>query len=383
MLDVTDANRASVMQSWVEHAADAGLTRAADLGDIRRWVLSEGEVLESARRAGGVVELLDARGVSMPPGLAFDIEAKLAASAAGDMLQQCTSAACVSIIYMGQSPGVAWAEWYVGMRAGLSGLTGMPATIAVRTSPGYRDLAKTSNPTLHRALLDRTGHEFLSYKERVNGLLQGHALPQAAARFTQLCDYAIAQYGWNARELTRFLQIYFFVVHEGLGMPLAGEDCHRTDKRMQRQESAAVPVLLPLDAAEARVYEAQAAAAQAALPGGVLAQSAPWGGSFVAAAPAASHQALDARLSSLESAMGRIVDVFEASSALGGAPKDVRFRELTSAGAACALCRKKGHSIEECPEALRAGKALARENQVAAKARKDAEAAAKAAANEG
>jgi hypothetical protein len=289
----------------------------------------------------------------------------------------------VSILYMGQSPGVAWAQWYVAMRAGLAGITGMPATIAIRTSPGYRDLAKTSNPTLHRALLDRTGHEFLSYKERVNGLLQGHRLPQAAARFTQLCDYAIAQYGWNARELTRYLQIYFFVVHEGLGMPLAGEDCHRSYQRMQRQESTVAPVLLPLDAAEARVYEAQAAAAQAALPSGVLAQSAPWGGSPAAGAPSAPQQALDTRLSALETAVGRIVDVVEASGALGGASKEVRFRELTSTEAACALCRKKGHSVEECPEVARAGKALARENQVAAKARKDAEAAAKLAASEG
>ena len=383
-VDVPEAEAASLKDEWIDFCSDAGLTMDSDVNGVVRWALASvnTDVSTTGARSIAVLSLLADRGIDLPSNVKGELDATLrAVGEAGDVVSQCKSAVCVCILYTVESPGEEMVKWVETRAKSLSGAVGK---VDLRSFDGYIKLHKnTSKTTLERALLDRdlSNTKLNKVKEEVTDSLYTAGLPLAATQWQRVTGWAAAHFRHDPAKEKVYLWGYFFCSFLGLGMPTLRDHDTLVDMQAPTPGSA-------LSKVEAEMRPTVPAEATAYAYGGVPPGLGPGSASALGGGQALGLEGLaglppqlGAVLAAQQSQMAALTQALEGLGARGGgAPEEPPIRELPAPKVPvvkCDFCHSEHEATFKCAAKKQSLRLKADWDKEQAKARKEAEAAAK------
>jgi len=216
------SREAGWLAEWGDAADAAQIADVMNKNNVVRWI-EEDEVSAAAGgtrsgKAAAVADALTRSGVVVDRRAELAITAALAETEAGEMQAQSQSIEVVWLLYLGRSPGEEERSAYAEMKH--AGQNGSKPTVDIRLMKAYaKQLSTTSVPTLERALRDSSGRVWNDYYASKIAQFRAAGFYQAAMRFIDVVSYANKLARGDIRKLLRYLTIYFFEEHLGLGMP--------------------------------------------------------------------------------------------------------------------------------------------------------------------
>ena len=219
-LDVDTQDVDQWREEWEIRCESAGIDDRADRVAFVRWLRKRSSPASTNDPSKGVVqtvvETLEAEGAVITSSQLIACNRAAATLAAGDAVTQCTSAACVWLLYTGMMPDredVTWYDSQVRMASG-GGFCSAPVNIMGRDS--YRSALRTGELVLLRAL--STWDLFSRWRLATCDTLMARGLEKASVRLSAVVSQSELTFSQVLPRL-RYLRDYFFYEFKGLGMP--------------------------------------------------------------------------------------------------------------------------------------------------------------------